>query len=79
MGPRSEGIFTVEFPIEDLDMKRGELRIEAEELTRASADEDGLVRIGPVEAEVSHLTRTVKTCVPVAWYGPKPSIRGYVD
>lgn len=73
------GTFSVDFPIDDLDMTMGELKAEARERTRAAADQDGLRRIAPVKVSVAHGASLIKTEVQVAWTGAQPTIRGYVD
>lgn len=73
------GTFTVLFPIEDPDMKQGELKAEAKERTIQATDDVGLVRTSPVRVELDREKRLISTIVQVKWAGKQPVIRGYVD
>ena len=79
IAPATAGTFTVLFPIDDADMKLGELKDEARDRTTAAADEAGLIRTSPVQIEVNQQTRLISTKVQVKWHGAQPVIRGYVD
>ncbi|MDI3331434.1 MAG: hypothetical protein QJR09_12005 [Micrococcus sp.] len=75
----AEGIYTVTFPVDDLDRPLGQLKAEAAELTRESADEHGLRRVSKVQIHVTRgASPLITTRVKVTWVGPQPVIKGYV-